>query len=197
MNFFAVGGEDGHGSPGRLAVLDMPGYGKGSREEWGPEIMKYLIGRKQLRRAFLLVDVLHGLKRSDEEILSLFRQNAISHQIILSKVDRILFPKSRPSIARMERNSPELDCICENLKGKIQPGNGDGPEALGEIVTCSAEATLEGKKLGINNVRWAVLAATGLGEEKRKLLPSEMATNVPSDGVSIGNTVHPDFTLEN
>ena len=47
MNFFAVGGEDGIGNPGRLAVLDMPGYGKGSREEWGPEIMKYLIGRKQ------------------------------------------------------------------------------------------------------------------------------------------------------
>ena len=47
MNFFAVGGEDGIGNPGRLAVLDMPGYGKGSRGEWGPEIMKYLIGRKQ------------------------------------------------------------------------------------------------------------------------------------------------------
>ncbi len=47
MNFFAVGGEDGRGSPGKLAVLDMPGYGKGSRQEWGEEIMKYLIGRKQ------------------------------------------------------------------------------------------------------------------------------------------------------
>ena len=47
MNFFAVGGEDGHGNAGRLAVLDMPGYGKGSREEWGSEIMKYLVGRKQ------------------------------------------------------------------------------------------------------------------------------------------------------
>lgn len=47
MNFFAVGGEDAIGNPGKLAVLDMPGYGKGSREEWGPEIMKYLIGRKQ------------------------------------------------------------------------------------------------------------------------------------------------------
>ena len=47
MNFFAVGGEDGHGNLGKLAVLDMPGYGKGSQEEWGPEIMKYLVGRKQ------------------------------------------------------------------------------------------------------------------------------------------------------
>ena len=31
----------------RLAVLDMPGYGKGSRPEWGMEIMKYLTSRKQ------------------------------------------------------------------------------------------------------------------------------------------------------
>lgn len=144
----------------------------------------------------MLVDALHGLKRSDEEILLLFRQNAISHQVLLSKVDRVLFRKSRPSLARMERNSPELDRICEQVKGKIQPGDGDGPEALGEIVTCSAEATFEGKKLGINNVRWAVLAATGLGEEKRKLLPSEMSTDIQNDSVPIGHTVHPDSFLE-
>ena len=47
MNFFAVGGEDGMGNPGKVVLLDMPGYGKGSREEWGEEIMKYLVGRKQ------------------------------------------------------------------------------------------------------------------------------------------------------
>lgn len=47
INFFAVGGSDGQGSYGKLAVLDMPGYGTGSRAEWGTEIMKYLIERKQ------------------------------------------------------------------------------------------------------------------------------------------------------
>lgn len=47
MNFFAVGGEDQSGNPGKVVVLDMPGYGEGSREEWGPEIMKYLVGRRQ------------------------------------------------------------------------------------------------------------------------------------------------------
>lgn len=200
MNFFAVGGEDGGGNPGKLAVLDMPGYGKSSREEWGPEIMKYLIGRKQyaktsidlsrirklifhrLRRAFLLVDALHGLKPSDAEVLSLFRKHAISHQIILSKVDRVLFKKASPSAARMERNTPQLDAIVANLKALIQPGKGDGPEALGEIVTCSAEKTIGGKKVGINNVRWAVLAATGLGGERWKIVPSKIATKVSSSG---------------
>lgn len=47
MNGFAVGGEDAMGNPGRLVVLDMMGYGKGSREDWGTEIMKYLVGRKE------------------------------------------------------------------------------------------------------------------------------------------------------
>ena len=47
MNFFAVGGEDENGNPGRMVVLDMPGYGKGSHAEWGPEILKYLAGRRQ------------------------------------------------------------------------------------------------------------------------------------------------------
>ena len=47
MNFFAVGGEDEQGNAGRLTVLDMPGYGHKSRTEWGEEIMKYLVGRKQ------------------------------------------------------------------------------------------------------------------------------------------------------
>ena len=133
--------------------------------------------KDRLRRAFLLVDSLHGLKRSDEEILSLFRHNAISHQIILSKVDRILFPKSNPSVACMERNAPGLARICEEMKIKIQPGKGDGPEALGEITACSAEATLGGKKLGINEVRWAILVATGFGEERRKFCSQKRAVD--------------------
>ena len=47
MNFFVVGGQDPAGNPGKLALLDMPGYGEASREEWGTEILKYLTKRKQ------------------------------------------------------------------------------------------------------------------------------------------------------
>ena len=47
MNGFAVGGQDPAGNPGRITVLDIPGYGHNSRESWGKEIMKYLVGRKQ------------------------------------------------------------------------------------------------------------------------------------------------------
>ena len=121
----------------------------------------------------MLVDSLHGLKRSDEELLLALRQHAISHQIILSKVDRVFFGNSFPSLVHMGRNKPELDAIIDKLKAQIQPGKGDGPEALGEILTCSAEERKGGKIQGINNVRWAVLAATGLSEWERKILPLE------------------------
>ena len=47
MNFFAVGGEDQKGNPGRLVLLDVPGYGFKSHAQWGNEILKYLVGRKQ------------------------------------------------------------------------------------------------------------------------------------------------------
>ena len=145
--------------------------------------MEENIDKSRLRRAFLLVDALHGLKRSDEELLSMFRQHAISHQVILSKVDRVLFGKSAPSLARIERNSPQLEAIVADLKTKIQPGNGDGPEALGEILTCSGDKTINGTKLGVNNVRWGILVATGLSEEMRQLMPSDIVPEgaIPND----------------
>ncbi|KAI9880442.1 MAG: hypothetical protein M1830_003084 [Pleopsidium flavum] len=169
MNAFGVGGEDGRGNDGRLVILDMPGYGKGSREEWGKEIMKYLVGRKELRRAFLLIDALHGIKRSDEQLLAMFRQNGIPHQIILSKVDRVLLPGARlPSELAVKGRLLELETFLEKARGIVQPQARDGPPALGEILTCSAEKSVEkGKKLGISGIRWAILSATGLENPRR------------------------------
>ncbi|KAL8980073.1 MAG: hypothetical protein Q9205_004743 [Flavoplaca limonia] len=170
MNFFAVGGEDEQGNPGRLVVLDMPGYGHKSRAEWGEEIMKYLVGRKQLVRAFVLIDSMHGVKRSDESLLQALRESAISHQVVLSKVDRILFPRSRnPTQQMLQRNATNLQQAAQSIRDGLASMDVAGPEALGEILACSTAASLErGKWLGINNLRWAVLAATGLNETRKR-----------------------------
>lgn len=163
MNFFAVGGDDGQGNPGKVTVLDMPGYGYGSRPEWGKEIMKYLEGRKQLKRAFLLIDARHSLQVGDIDILTLFRQLGIPHQIVLSKIDEVLFKRKKVSEERMLKNLHLLDARCEEMRGQIQPGQAEGPEALGEIICTSADAELQGRKMGVQELRWAVLSATGLG----------------------------------
>lgn len=129
----------------------------------------------RLRRAFLVVDPLHGLKKSDEELLVLLRKNAISHQIILSKVDRVLRAKPRSRRVNIPSRAAKFYKLCKDLRTKVQPGNIDGPEAFGEIIGCSTEISLdsngeislEGRKLGIDRVRRAVLAATGLGDNKK------------------------------
>ena len=86
----------------------------------------------------------------------------------------MLFKKLAPSLSRLERNADQLHAIVADMRQKIQPGFGDGPEALGEVVTCSAEKTLAGTKLGVNNVRYAILAATGLERPKKRILSSDI-----------------------
>jgi GTP-binding protein len=162
MNAFAVGGEEFNGK-NRIVVLDMPGYGKGGREEWGREILKYLSQRKQLRMAFLLIDAAHGVKTSDQQLLALFRQQDIPHQIILSKVDRVLFPNSRlPSQGALEARFSALRRTFEDVKESIQPEDAEESAAVGEIIACSSEKRINGKKLGIDAVRHAMLHAAGL-----------------------------------
>ncbi|KAI9851295.1 MAG: hypothetical protein M1838_004031 [Thelocarpon superellum] len=132
---------------GRLIVLDMPGYGRASREEWGSEIIKYLVGRSQLRRAFLLVDARHGPKETDLHLLSILRTHAIPHQVVLSKVDRVLFPQHPrfPSPAKLQWHLTQLQTSLHELRPLLQPSPASGPPALGEILSCSAETATDGR----------------------------------------------------
>ncbi|KAB8229772.1 hypothetical protein ETB97_001860 [Aspergillus alliaceus] len=168
MNAFGIGGTKGGES--KIVLLDMPGYGKASRAEWGTEIMKYLQGRRQLRRAFLLIDSLHGLKRQDKDILMLFRRYAIPHQVVISKVDKVLAKKkSQVKSGASAANVAALHNMLQGYKPIVQPaGRSEGPGALGEILTCSAEASISpGKSLGISAVRWAILSAAGFDENMK------------------------------
>ncbi|RFU31279.1 hypothetical protein B7463_g5044, partial [Scytalidium lignicola] len=170
MNAFAVGGEQDNGK-NRLVVLDMPGYGKGGRAEWGEEILKYLEKRKQLKRAFLLVDAEHGIKTRDRQILALLRQQGVPFQIILSKVDRVLFPGSRmPSEGALEARLTDLSRTIETVKKEVIPNTEDDGGGLGEVIACSSEKWIEGKRLGIDAVRFAMLRAAGLELEAKPKL---------------------------
>lgn len=126
----------------------------------------------------MLVDTVHGLKRSDEALLQALRENAISHQIVLSKVDRLLFPGTRkPSIQLLNRHKIEVRRRGESIRARLDAMNVQGPKALGEIIACSTEASLEkGKCLGINNLRWSILTATGLNEVRRDSFMYEPST---------------------
>ena len=86
-------------------------------------------------------------------------------------MDRVLLPKSTKKYiteANFEENVAKLRCTIGQILEKIQP-KGDGPPALGEVLACSVDdsrwkalSLTTGGKFGIDAIRWAVLAATGL-----------------------------------
>jgi len=78
----------------RFFIVDLPGYGFAKAPEdkvqvWTRLIHDYLRGRPQLRRVFLLIDIRHGIKTVDENIMKMLDKAAVSYQIILTKADKV------------------------------------------------------------------------------------------------------------
>ncbi|KAB8299998.1 hypothetical protein EYC80_000238 [Monilinia laxa] len=167
MNAFAIGGHEGSvDNSDRLVVLDMPGYGHGGRSEWGKEIIKYLEKRKQLKRAFVLIDAEHGIKENDRVMLQMLRSREVPHQVVLAKVDKILFPgnsKKIPNNHTLDNRLTHLDKILQETKVVVEPDpeSGDVDFTTGEILTCTSEKRA-GRKYGVDAVRFAMLRAAGL-----------------------------------
>ena len=78
----------------RLTLVDMPGYGYASAPKakvasWTALIHKYLQGRSNLARVYVLIDARHGLKEVDLDVLKTLDRSAVSYQVVLTKADQI------------------------------------------------------------------------------------------------------------
>jgi GTP-binding protein len=77
-----------------LRLVDMPGYGYASAPKskiaaWTDLIHRYLQGRANLGRVYVLIDSRHGFKDVDFDVLKTFDRAAVSYQIVLTKTDQI------------------------------------------------------------------------------------------------------------
>ncbi|PGG98034.1 ribosome biogenesis GTP-binding protein YsxC [Blastomyces parvus] len=165
LNAYGIGGQKG--GEAKVVVVDTPGYGKGSTEEWGAEIIKYLTQRKQLRRAFILINSHHGIKAADASLLSLLRTHAVPHQILLSKADSLLVKGGigKPRGLRPERLD-DLSTFAEKIRQRVQPvrnagGVGAGKMARKERRRLAKEAELRAKA-GIETEVEAEMAEPGV-----------------------------------
>lgn len=75
-------------------IVDMPGYGFAKApldavEKWNKLIRRYLQGRVELARVFVLIDSRHGLKKNDLEIMKMLDETAVSYQLVLTKTDKL------------------------------------------------------------------------------------------------------------
>lgn len=118
INFFTAGA--GH------YLVDLPGYGYANAplpvvEKWQRLLKAYLSGRQTLRRAFVLIDARHGVKKVDEEILSLLDSAAVTFQVVLTKADKV--------------KEKDRSVILEQVRGALAKH----PAAFPELIVTSSE----------------------------------------------------------
>ena len=87
INFFDL-------NEGAMWLVDLPGYGFAQAPvdvvaRWQALLKKYLSGRVNLRRAFVLIDSRHGVKPVDHEIMDLLDTAAVSFQVVMTKADKV------------------------------------------------------------------------------------------------------------
>lgn len=116
-------------------IIDMPGYGfakapKDTVDKWNRLIRRYLQGRVELGRVFVLVDSRHGLKKNDLAIMKMLDETAVSYQIVLTKTDKL-----KPG---------QID----RVKRETQDGIAKRPAAYPFIAITSSE-----KRQGIDTLR--------------------------------------------
>ncbi|GBQ96997.1 ribosome biogenesis GTP-binding protein YihA/YsxC [Asaia lannensis] len=99
LNFFNLGG--------RLALVDMPGYGfakaaKSVKEEWQTMMFAYLRGRPTLTRVFLLLDSRIELKQADRDVMEMLDRAAVLFQVVLTKADSMGPNKLKAKMAEVQ-----------------------------------------------------------------------------------------------
>ena len=80
--------------PRNLTLVDMPGYGyaavsKSKVQAWTELIHAFLAGRANLARVYLLIDARHGLKDTDDPVLTTLDKAAVNYQLVLTKADQV------------------------------------------------------------------------------------------------------------
>ncbi|RDV05776.1 ribosome biogenesis GTP-binding protein YihA/YsxC [Undibacter mobilis] len=92
---------------GELTLVDMPGYGyaaaaKSKIAQWTNLIERYLLGRANLARVYVLIDARHGLKDTDVPTFKVLGNAAVSYQVVLTKTDAVKAADLPGRIAEVE-----------------------------------------------------------------------------------------------
>ena len=93
-------------TPGGPYLVDLPGYGFAEAplavvRKWQALLKDYLSGRQTLRRAFVLVDTRHGIKKVDEDILTLLDKSAVTFQVVMTKADKVSAKEREKALAQV------------------------------------------------------------------------------------------------
>jgi len=143
LNYFVPDGYSGEGGDlPPMAIVDMPGYGyaqapKEQVDKWTKLVFDYLRGRATLKRVYVLIDSRHGIKKNDEDVLTLLDKAAVSYQIVLTKTDKIkapAVPKLLAETAEKIRKRPAAYPYVLSTSSEKGDGLDDLRQAIAETV---------------------------------------------------------------
>ncbi|ARO28448.1 YihA family ribosome biogenesis GTP-binding protein [Rhizobium lentis] len=143
LNYFVPDGYSGEaGDLPPTAIVDMPGYGyaqapKEQVDKWTKLVFDYLRGRATLKRVYVLIDSRHGIKKNDEEVLTLLDKAAVSYQVVLTKTDKIkapAVPKLLADTAEKIRKRPAAYPYVLSTSSEKGDGLDDLRQAIAETV---------------------------------------------------------------
>ncbi|ANL26354.1 ribosome biogenesis GTP-binding protein EngB [Rhizobium phaseoli] len=149
LNYFVPDGYSGEGGDlPPMAIVDMPGYGyaqapKEQVDKWTKLVFDYLRGRATLKRVYVLIDSRHGIKKNDEDVLTLLDKAAVSYQLVLTKTDKI--------------KAPAVPKLLAETADKIRKR----PAAYPAVLSTSSE-----KGDGLDDLRQAIAQTVGIANWK-------------------------------
>ncbi|WP_282182404.1 ribosome biogenesis GTP-binding protein YihA/YsxC [Aliiroseovarius marinus] len=119
-------------------LVDLPGYGYANApvkivEKWQRLLKNYLSGRQNLRRAFVLIDSRHGVKKVDEEIMTLLDKSAVTFQVVMTKADKVK-EKDREKVLAQVRKALSKHPAAYPEMVLTSSEKGDGIETLRAII---------------------------------------------------------------
>jgi GTP-binding protein len=90
-----------------------------------------------LRRVFVLIDMRHGVKAVDEEILTLLDRSAVTFQVVLTKADKVK-ASDHPKILEQVRGALQKHAAAYPDLIVTSSEKGDGIETLRAIIATMA-----------------------------------------------------------
>ena len=116
LNFYRIK-LDADGSPRRLRLVDLPGYGfakvsKAEHQRWEEMVSSYLHQREQLKVVIGLVDAEIGATSADEQMVRYVRFTGRPILVLATKMDRVPKAKIKPKLLEL---SQRLDLPPEQI----------------------------------------------------------------------------------
>ncbi|KAK1984410.1 hypothetical protein LZ30DRAFT_586343 [Colletotrichum cereale] len=86
-----------------IVLVDTPGYGHASHEEWGREVVEYLNKRTMLRGVILLLSSEKKVSEKDAQIVKLLADAGRPVMLVFTKMDKALLRRAREEGGIAER----------------------------------------------------------------------------------------------